>query len=398
MQVSEKSGIRIATFNIRKFSRESVFSTSEKESTKDLETIGKIIRDEKIDILAVQEILHPEALRSLISTIAQSYAHQIPKLPTAEYINPYIAGKTNQSYGYRARNWEGRWAVPNSYYGDLEGYAFIWNTNRISLVETMRNGKKSFFEPRIEEYIGNRSTDNVVRPPFIGRFMPIGGRYEIRLVNTHIAYTIPSQLRNQNSNDEVPTPKEVEYRNQEFTTLISSIYKRFSQEKVDRYTNTTASKSLEAYTFLLGDYNLNLSRYPKLVTGSEPFIVNGNNKYDEMRVITINSELTTLKNRPEDKPENQEKLKMWKENTSDTYHMANNYDHFSFDDKRLESSEKGVGIAMPLSTVVHPFSYYSDQARNSDAEETVYDIYHKRISDHVPVYIDFDVRKKRMKG
>lgn len=391
-----KSGIRIATFNIRKFSRYSVFSTSEKESPKDLDTIGKIIRENQFDIIAIQEIFHKEALKELLEKIALQYAVEERLYRGSKYTaNPFVSTKTSESFGYRTKHWEGRWASLNSRYGDSEGYAFIWNRDRVKLVT---NRKKEVFEPRIEEYISTTSEESLVRPPFLGRFMPINGRYEIRLINTHIAYSVPSKKRREDDANYETDLTDIAFRNQEFETLIQTIYRRFSQKQYDINRLDQDAECLVPYTFLLGDYNLNVSKYPQLRVASDGFIVKGNNKQDTMKIVTLNSDLTTLKNRPEDKPENHEKLKMWIESTSDEYHMANNYDHFSFDDVRLDSNEKGIGIAIPRSTVVHPFDYFSEQARKSETNETVYDIYSKRVSDHVPVYIDFDVRKKRQKG
>lgn len=385
-----KSGIRIATFNIRKFGMLSVMVKSNGESIKDLDTIGKIIRENQFDIIAIQEIYHKESLRELLENIAMQYPEEERLHRGSKFTgNPYISVKTAETFAYRTKHWEGRWASPNSYYSDSEGYAFIWNRDRIKLVTNMKN---EVFEPRIEEYIASTGRESLVRPPFLGRFMPINGRYEIRLINTHIAYSVPAKKKNEDDKSYEPDLKDIELRQREFMTLIQTVYRRFSQKQYDISRKDTDARCLVPYTFLLGDYNLNLEKYPRLEQG-EAFIAAGNNKRDEMKIITLNSKLTTIKNRPEDKPENKDKLKMWTDKSSgDEYHMANNYDHISFDDRRLETDEKGVGIAIPEAMVIHPFGYYRNQ---ETAEETVYDIYRRRVSDHVPVYIDFDVRKKR---
>lgn len=66
----EKSGLRIASFNIQKFSAISVMAKANGETKKDLDTIGRIIRENQFDIIAIQEIYHKEALKELLEKIA----------------------------------------------------------------------------------------------------------------------------------------------------------------------------------------------------------------------------------------------------------------------------------------------------------------------------------------
>lgn len=149
--MEEKSGIRIASFNIQKFSTISVMTKSNGETKKDLDTIGRIIRENQFDIIAIQEIYHKEALKELLEKLAMQYAVEERMRHGSKSVgNPYSAGKTSESFGYRTKHWEGRWASPNSYYGDNEGYAFIWNRDRVKLVTNVKN---EAFEPRIEEYM-----------------------------------------------------------------------------------------------------------------------------------------------------------------------------------------------------------------------------------------------------
>ena len=65
--------IRIASFNIEKFSRQSVYYTDNSESRKDIDMIAKIIRENNFDIIALQEVFHPEALKCLLRAL--SYQH-----------------------------------------------------------------------------------------------------------------------------------------------------------------------------------------------------------------------------------------------------------------------------------------------------------------------------------
>ena len=77
----EKSGLRIASFNIQKFSAISVMAKANGETKKDLDTIGRIIQENQFDIIAIQEIYHKEALKELLEKIAmQLLLVQTPRI------------------------------------------------------------------------------------------------------------------------------------------------------------------------------------------------------------------------------------------------------------------------------------------------------------------------------
>ena len=202
---------RIASFNIRKFSKNAVAEINGKDSRTDVNTLAKIIRDGNFDIIAIQEILHPEALKALLEKVSSQYAENVSLRGGDKELSGVPAYGLNQaSYGFRTRHWEGRWVKPKSAYGDLagEGYAFIWNRDRVRLT-TNYDGK--VFEPRIAEHIhkltyrklpitGRKKIkmDYLVRPPLIGRFVPVNNRrMEIRLINTHITFGVPSKMKNE---------------------------------------------------------------------------------------------------------------------------------------------------------------------------------------------------------
>lgn len=134
------TGIRIASFNIQKLSSNSVKIKSDGETKKDLDTLGRIIRDNPFDIIAIQEIYHKEALKELLKKIAMQYAvEERMRRGSKSVVNPYAAGKTSESHGYRTKHWEGRWAVSKSYYGDTEGYAY-WLMDELDI--SIMNGDK----------------------------------------------------------------------------------------------------------------------------------------------------------------------------------------------------------------------------------------------------------------
>ena len=111
---------RLASFNLHKFST---------NSKKKLDVIGRIIQENDVDILAVQEIFSEEAKNNLVY-----------------YLNEL--GKAH---------WEGCWDSPNSKsVSAAEGYAFIWNKDRIELSRNRcKNGVMHFI--RRNPHIGKRS-------------------------------------------------------------------------------------------------------------------------------------------------------------------------------------------------------------------------------------------------
>ena len=369
--MQEKTGYRIASFNIEKFSKQSVFSTAEKATKKDLDTVARIIRENEIDIIAIQEISHPLALKELLEIIAQQYAKEEPCVGGVEHKNiPRLSNLIREVHGYSTKHWEGRWAKPGTIYRDkvAEGYAFIWNKDRIKLVT---NYKNEVFEPRIGYRLKNGS---LVRPPFVGRFMPIRGRFEFRLINTHIAWKEPS--RSDQHAQESTAEKITDYalRINELETLLGRVYASLSKKQYDENQQDRHARPLAAYTFLLGDYNLNLPG--KGVSDKIPSTLSQYTKHD-MEIITVNDQLTTLR-KPSNDPQKEQQLR------SDPvmeHHLANNYDHFSYDKNRFAK------IASPKVDVIYAFDYYT-----SNNEQSKYDQYQEKVSDHLPIILDIDIR------
>lgn len=376
-------GFRIASFNIQKFSWSAVKADSVGETRKDLDTIAKIIRENAFDIIAIQEIYHKEALKELLEKISGQYA-DVLKRGNYTMSTSSIGSRMNDSYGYRTKHWEGRWAQPISYYGGnniAEGYAFIWNRDRIQLVTNMLG---EAYEPRIADF-GNAK--QLARPPFIGRFMPINGRYEIRLINTHIVYALPSKRLNEDEDLELSQTdiKDYELRRREFDSIIRTIYSDYAEQVFDKTGHDKLSRGLVMYTFMLGDYNLNLPNVKgqssaKLAEGSENIRLSTRKK-SRMNIITVNDRLTTLRGKPKDS----EKAYVLKIDSDVEHHMANNYDHFSYDINKLIEHN----IAQPDVGTIFAFEEYQDTET-----ESKYDIYRAKVSDHIPIYLDFDVLKR----
>ena len=130
--ISHIMKIRIASFNIEKFSRQSVYCADDAESRKDIKMIAKIIRENNFDIIALQEVFHPEALKYLLRELS----YQNPVDVSVSRMGAYTA----QIAGFKSDTWEARWAQPKPKFSNMaaEGYAFIWNTKRIGLSRNMK--------------------------------------------------------------------------------------------------------------------------------------------------------------------------------------------------------------------------------------------------------------------
>lgn len=382
-----KLSYKIGSFNIQKFGRVSA-------EKKDVDSIAGIIRDNAFDIVAIQEITNKEALKKLLEAISYQFAEECEgdflKRGNREISVTRKTIRTNESFGYRTKHWEGRWAKPKSDYGgsEEEGYAFIWNRDRIQLVT---NSKGEIFEPRIADY-GKLSDYNgvskLVRPPFLGRFMPVNSRYEIRLINTHIMYAAPSKrLEDDAAEDDCEantTQSDYEARRNEFDILVRNVYVKFQKMIIDPSGCDNNAVYRVPYTFLLGDYNLNLSNSKKCSSSARLGEYRESIKTSQFHIITVNDKKTSVKRGPRD----QEKRQMYKLDPIVENHLANSFDHFTYDDQRLYDHE----IASPEVGTIMAFEQFKDAETN---EMTKYEIYRDKISDHLPIYLIFDVRKRR---
>lgn len=272
---------KIGSFNMFKFSFQ-----SDSEIRKDFTVLSRIIRDNKFDIIALQEVFSPNALDRLLS-----------------YLGRY--------------EWDGVWGSPTSFSTiAAEGYGFIWNKRRMRLaVTTLPDGTKKTFRPHIyNQYRVDRrmGQTQLIRNPYYARFEPLDGSFcEIRLINTHIMFAKGS------STNHLLDIGAVTMRKREFDILTQALYNSISDK---RYGNNRP-----AYTIILGDYNLNL-KTSGAVGAFLNEIVTVQNGGQIKRLITVQDQLTTLKS---GKSESQEE-------SSFTY-WANNYDHFTYDIDRFST-------------------------------------------------------------
>ena len=300
----------IGSFNLQNLSE----NTAVKRS-KDFKEIARIIRKEKFDIIALQEVLSEMAIEQLVQSLGRN-------------------------------KWESVFLQPESYGGKSEGYAYIWNKNRIKLVED-DNNPMIYNKHRTVHQFGTRG-QGLVRPPLVARFEPAERAtpfIEFRLINTHITFG-----KSKNYTGDLD---DKELRRKEYEILTQDVYRLISTKG---YGNNRTS-----FTILLGDYNLCLtSNGPKIDSTVKVSLA-----YNKS-LVTVQDKKTTLK---------------MKNEAGDEY-FANDYDHFTFDECYLEKTF----IKYDRVNAVEHF-------HNNDIE-----LYRTKISDHVPIklLIDFKTRGRRV--
>ncbi len=319
----------IGSFNLYKMNFQ-----SDKERKKSFEDIAEIIIKEGYDVIALQEVLSDQACKELLR-------HLGPK-------------------------WVGRWEFPRkSSASAAEGFAFLWNSMTMGLT-TNDDGKE--FEPSIlNQYRIDRKSGQteLIRNPFFGRFTPkLLPKVEFRLINVHFRFEKDDELE----------LSAVKQRKNEFGVLTQAIYPKCEDKQ---YGNNNAS-----YTFILGDYNLNIVK-PTILDGRDRYCPLDEVVYvDDKKIITVQEKLTTVKMSDNQKSEDEvndveinnlktqkikEDIKALSELSPDYY--ANNYDHFTYNaeiDKRLFLLNDRVDAVG---------KYYQ---RDSDR-------YRREVSDHVPI-------------
>lgn len=332
-------GYKIGSFNMYKFS-----FRADKEISKDIATIAEIINSEGFDIVALQEVLSPNTLTLLKNKLGSKWRYR--------WEQPKIG------VGYSGSEQE------------AEGYAFLWNSETMELSWTdkmVSEGGVSRLEKHVAEpHIYNqyridrrRGEEELARNPYYGRFKPVHGFCEIRLINTHFYFGDNTALNKSK-------------RKREFDILTKVIYHNISDR---RYGN-----NLPAYTIILGDYNLNLNRpWTKGPYLQENVILDdaGIRKH----IITVQDQLTTLKAVKKDEstaPSEagftlQEDAASMQPNRG----YANNYDHFTYDADRFS----GTRVKARRIDTVRKY------------EDDDFDKHRKEISDHVPVVLSLNLNQ-----
>lgn len=394
---------RIASFNIKQFSDNSAFHTSGNDSKKNLDVISQIVRDNEIDIIAIQEIRGKIAFKELMSAIAYGYTKdttaEMLEQPAGDGDKTLHSELTGDDYlACSAGKWQGRWTHPNSKWGTAiaeEGYAFIWNTEKFDLPQNDRG--------RVQPVIKHKNEHYFVRPPFYGRFITknIPVKFEIRVLNTHVLYTSKAELKKLKdtgidvdmleSND--PTERmavKKQILDQGVTPIeLNTLEKFAAQNDVERRRSEVRNlitevmareednRGLGSYVFLVGDYNLNLknseANYKNKSATIEDTVIYAPRNHNEMKVYKITqSGLSTIKSPPKN---NDEKSKEYEEMVGEARY-ANNYDHITYNVNMTDPNGRGIHIG---------------EAKRIDVIER-YGLsnreYFERISDHFPIMIE----------
>ena len=219
-----------------------------------------------------------------------------------------------------------------------EQYAFLWNEEKVSLAkqETIVAGEvvSSEVAPCIIDSYRTEGGTTLARDPLYGRFWPKGEDHsEIRLINVHIKS--PNYI--------------IADRNREFIILAEQIYHSYCCKDI-------GTRSI--YTIMLGDYNLNLNRQ----------WVNSDYLWHEVYEINDNGSIQLIKTV-------QDKKTTFGKNSTD---FANNFDHFSYDDK-LED------VVIDVKAINTVKEYFNDK----------FDEHFDKISNHIPIEITIDAKGNR---
>lgn len=335
----EGMAFRIGSFNMKNLSL---------ETGRDLDRIADIIKDNKFDIVAMQEVLSAGQILTgvnvkTVSGQARAYEKSLKRRLGNDWGICWRDPQTSaKNYPYLGKDERG------------EGYAFLWNTTRVDL-PVDKYGNKIY--PKIWKQYSTKVDEGLIRlirDPCYGRFLIKGRPAEIRLITTHIVYGKPRA-------DKMDIDLDfgaVKMRQHEFQIIAGQIYQKISEYYKD--INCTSP-----YTIILGDYNLNLknSGVNKALIPDIAFFDSKGKLCEQEEayctIYTVQDELSTLK-RDEDG-------------------LSSNYDHFSFDYRvRMQIVE---GSAKTINAI--------DQ-HNKD-ESSKYKIYKEKVSDHLPIVIEINI-------
>lgn len=304
------------------------FNIQNLNNTKDFEMLAKIIRRGNFDVIALQEAHARDAIKSIASALGTKWEYAYPR-------------------------------------GNDE-YAFIWNTMRLRLRE-LPNNKEN---PQIVRNFHPKKTLGEampVRPPYVGYFTAqglFGGcKFDLRVINTHIAFSKPSY---------VPSfVSETDARRNELSVISRNLYDDVATKQLE------GAKSI--FTVLLGDYNLVLEgEGPKIRT--EWHVKYGTYEYltkDGHRIKFDQRQKTSLKqptNYIIDSSNLEEIAEMQEQEIAlNGDYYSRNYDHFGYDE------------SLPLK--------YKIKCSRVDAvelyeEDNKLETYRKKISDHVPIKME----------
>lgn len=312
-------GYLIGSFNIRDFNFSNKASDGERIK-RDFNKIADIIIEEDFDIVAIQEVNAKLPLKHLTDILNKK---------KKDYMHSWM-------YDY-----SGKAATTIN---DPEGYGFIWNEERLGLLEIPWKNNPSYYN-----CAGGKK---MLRPPYYGRFTARGKKggsnIELRIINIHIR----------------DATREIE-RIAEFDTLVKQVLPRIC----DHQELPADNQMMPAYTFLAGDYNLRLDKGERAfikINDITPTNYTGRNRYYK----TVQTEKTSLKYAAEQKT------------IDDCY--ANNYDHFTY--------ERDLDTKLGLDVVrIEALNKYFEDIKQPSEKLSAY---REKISDHVPIKMNVEFKIK----
>lgn len=307
----------IGSFNIRDFNFSNQSSDGEKIS-RDFNKIAQIIREEDFAVVGIQEVNADLPVKYLthILNMEKDYMH--------EWAYVY-SGQASRKVS------------------DPEGYAFIWNTKRLRLLDVPRNNNPRFYE--------NAGGITLLRPPYYVRFTArglIGGsNFELRLLNVHIRDAMSKVDRRK-----------------EFDILVKQVLPRCC----DHTEISVGGEMMPAYTFMLGDYNLRLNK--------------GFNAQIEIESITATN-YTGKRRYYKSVQEEPTSLRLANEQQDINSCYANNYDHFTFEYSLISK------LRIQEYRIEALGKYFAEEKEPA----RMLQMYRAKVSDHVPVKMDMSLKK-----
>lgn len=351
------SPYKICTFNIQHFNT----TSTKAHPIPRIKTIAEMIDKNRFDVIAIQEIVRTEVIAKLLEALKA--------LPSNN----------------NTCKWDGYAELSGTNGSGGECYGFIWNSNRLNPIEPAK--------------IIQVRNNKILRPPLYIRFKPVGTKtdFEIRLLNIHIRFSNNNREESNNSlnkNEDLDEKdkelknkdkKTVEARRAEFDALIDC-YKNIMNPA-----STKNKYAKQAYTIILGDYNLCLDDSPKLHSdtfkgnGTRDCIVINKCSMNRISLKTTGTDKTTLRTVPEDikeKLEQNQSISFEDENRYPSK-WSHNYDHFTYNINQLGDAEYKNGRSTHPDLGIEP------------RWKQVYD-YRRKYSDHIPLVYSFDISKKKV--
>lgn len=311
---------------------------------RDIDRIARIINENQLDIVCLQEVLQGGKIIKGISLKdlsgqAKAYDRSLRRRLTGEWDSewqePKLRRGMEQFLGGDKRG---------------EGYAILWRSDKLTLPkDEYGNEVRPTIYTRYDSRIA-KSKLSLIREPLYARFI-VGNRpAELRVITTHIIYGKGDAVK------DILDYGAIEMRKKEYNILAGQIYYRVSE--MHKEINCTSP-----YTVMMGDYNLNLdtSLCRVICYDRKGHEVSEDSSF--FKVYNLQDEKTTLRR---DLPE-----------------LANSYDHFTVDER---AKNRVVDDSVRVIDAIHQHT-----EKKSSSEEEAYGQYRKEVSDHLPVIISINI-------